>query len=378
MRFDLSWLGLAATLFAGGGIMAGVTIGTVLLVRQSGSRRANVTFGAFLWVAAALVLYMLLLYVQPMGENLGIVFAPLPFTFALGPLLYAYVRARLGQDRLGVIHWVLPIVQAIVVVGVSASPVSVQQMYMGRVFAPWWAIVQTAIFALGFATYIVLSRRDLEAEGGAPYDWARARDRWLRHVLTGATVALVSIIVFNLIGPLFSGPAGLRFFGISWLLSLETLLYSVILYATAFGGWVQADVRSDPAPDAPVRRTPIEAEAEATHVAALERVVNDERPYLDPNLSLASLADQIGVTDKVLSSVINVALGTTYTDYVNGLRVEDAKRRLADPSQAHLTVLSIGLDAGFASKSTFNRVFKETTGQTPSAYRAAVAEPVAA
>ena len=59
-------------------------------------------------------------------------------------------------------------------------------------------------------------------------------------------------------------------------------------------------------------------------------------------------------------------------------RVAEARARLADPAHAHLTVLGVGLDAGFASKSTFNRVVKEQTGETPSAYRqrlAAAARP---
>ena len=95
-----------------------------------------------------------------------------------------------------------------------------------------------------------------------------------------------------------------------------------------------------------------------------------ERPYLDPDLSLGSLADALGVTDKALSALLNETVGTTYTAYVNGLRVGEARQRLRAPEHAHLSVLAVGLDAGFASKSTFNRVFKAATGQTPSAYRA--------
>ena len=97
-----------------------------------------------------------------------------------------------------------------------------------------------------------------------------------------------------------------------------------------------------------------------------------EHVYRDPNLSLGGLADQLGVTEKVLSFVLNHGLGTSYGDYINERRVADAQRRLADPAYAHLSVLAVGLDAGFASKSTFNRVFKERAGETPSAYRARV------
>ncbi len=168
----------------------------------------------------------------------------------------------------------------------------------------------------------------------------------------------------------------------------ERLAYAAALYAAALAGLVQADVRFESAPDhasplavrlspeaAPLAETAREPallpEQAASLEATLAHVVETERPHLDPDLSLGSLADQIGATDKTLSALFNEAMGTTYTAYVNGLRVEEARQRLADPAQAHYSVLAVGLDSGFASKSTFNRVFKETTGQTPSAYRAA-------
>jgi AraC-like DNA-binding protein len=52
--------------------------------------------------------------------------------------------------------------------------------------------------------------------------------------------------------------------------------------------------------------------------------------------------------------------------------VEEVRARLTDPGTKHLNILALGLDAGFASKSTFNQAFKKLTGQTPSAYRKAL------
>ena len=384
----LSWL---ATLLTGGALSAGLGVAGVLLVRQTGSLAANRAMGGLLVVASALVLYVLLLYVQPPGENLGIVFAPLSFTFALGPLLYAYVRARLGLGRPGAVHWVLPVAQAVWVVGVALSPLDVQQAYMGRVFAPWWATTQTVLFVLSLGLYLALSWRAIPA-GRSGFAWARARDRWLRRVVAVAALALVAVAVFQIVGPLFPERPGQRFWGLGWVSFLETVLYSAVLYVLALGGWVQADLHaSDLRPD-DLRRpvsgpssSPhlgaeaggaerqehynLDPDAARAHAAALDRLVAEERPHLDPNLSLGTLAGMVGVTEKVLSYVLNDTLGTSYTEFVNGLRVDEAKRRLASPETAHLTVLAVGLDSGFASKSTFNRVFKERTGETPSAFR---------
>ncbi len=53
---------------------------------------------------------------------------------------------------------------------------------------------------------------------------------------------------------------------------------------------------------------------------------------------------------------------------MNEYRIEEVKRRMVDPAYKHLTILAIAYDAGFNSKSSFNTIFKQKTGQTPSEY----------
>jgi AraC-like DNA-binding protein len=61
-------------------------------------------------------------------------------------------------------------------------------------------------------------------------------------------------------------------------------------------------------------------------------------------------------------------MGKSFNEYVNGLRVEDFKRKSLDPSYRHVTLLSIAYESGFNSKSVFNGFFKSTEGMTPSAW----------
>ena len=78
-------------------------------------------------------------------------------------------------------------------------------------------------------------------------------------------------------------------------------------------------------------------------------------------------------TPHKLSEVLNSDLGKTFYDFINGYRVDDVRRRLAESESRNLNVLTLAMDAGFASKSTFNQVFKKLTGHTPSTYRKALA-----
>jgi AraC-like DNA-binding protein len=98
-----------------------------------------------------------------------------------------------------------------------------------------------------------------------------------------------------------------------------------------------------------------------------------EHPYRDPDLTLPDLAERLGTTPHKLSEVLNGELSQTFYDFVNSYRVEDVRRRLAKSDSRNQNLLTLAMDAGFASKSTFNQVFKKQTGQTPSAYRQASA-----
>jgi len=112
---------------------------------------------------------------------------------------------------------------------------------------------------------------------------------------------------------------------------------------------------------------PREAEALTTRLVA---VMDAERPYRQADLTLGDLAERVGTTPHRLSEVLNSQLGVSFYDFVNGYRVREVQSRLVGPDGARLTYLAIALEAGFASKSTFNAAFKKLTGMTPSAFRA--------
>jgi AraC-like DNA-binding protein len=116
-------------------------------------------------------------------------------------------------------------------------------------------------------------------------------------------------------------------------------------------------------------------EKEATALKqSLLALMDSERLYQNGDLTLADLADRLDTTPHKLSEILNSQLAQTFYDFVNAYRVREVQRRIADEKSRNLTVLALAMDAGFASKSTFNSVFKKHTGQTPSAYRQALGQ----
>jgi len=105
------------------------------------------------------------------------------------------------------------------------------------------------------------------------------------------------------------------------------------------------------------------------HLIAFERFILGDKNYLDNHLSLESVAEALGINKSYLSRIINAELGKSFSDYVNELRVEEAKTYLLNPEFSKYTLISIGLEAGFNSKSAFNSTFKKFTGMTPSEFK---------
>ena len=95
-----------------------------------------------------------------------------------------------------------------------------------------------------------------------------------------------------------------------------------------------------------------------------------ERPWLDDSLDLPALAAALDTSANHVSQVLNGLEGKSFYDFVNGYRVAAVKERLADQGEGPSSLLDVALACGFRSKATFNRIFKQHTGLTPTQYRA--------
>lgn len=97
-------------------------------------------------------------------------------------------------------------------------------------------------------------------------------------------------------------------------------------------------------------------------------------PFLDAELSLSELAEQLKITPRELSNLINNQFNVHFFDFINRYRIERAKELLATSSRAEMTVQEIMYASGFNSKSSFYTEFKKHLGQTPAAYRKGLEE----
>jgi AraC-like DNA-binding protein len=331
---------------------------------------------------------------------------PLPWVF--GPLTYLYAIAASDRNwrvsaRDG-LHFVLPLV--IVIAGANNYLMSgsdkialYERLQAGdiptsiRVFEPTKYV---SGFAYSIATFGYLRRHRRRIEHSYS-NTDRVNLLWLLW-LSGAALTMWVVAASGLATGLVPEAVQKRSD------DLVSLGIALLVYAIGYTGLRQPEIfrfdgeptptssaSSPPAPapteqsSEPAQRVEVidatasryersglsEVEAGALKAALLTLMIN-QHPYRDPDLTLSNLAEQLETTPHKLSEVLNTEVGQTFYDFINRYRVDDVRRRLAESKSRDVNVLTVAMDAGFASKSTFNQVFKKQTGQTPSTYRKAL------
>jgi AraC-like DNA-binding protein len=105
------------------------------------------------------------------------------------------------------------------------------------------------------------------------------------------------------------------------------------------------------------------------YLRRLNSIMDKEKPYLTPSVTINDLADKTGIHCKYLSQIINEKMNQNFFDFINYHRINEAKKILSNPENKKLTVLEILYEVGFNSKSVFNSAFKKYTGMTPTEFR---------
>jgi AraC-like DNA-binding protein len=172
-------------------------------------------------------------------------------------------------------------------------------------------------------------------------------------------VSLFAVIHFNVINMVWKSVGVILSLSI-FALGYKGILQKEILFpeSLARSGTDEPTIHPDPV-----------ARPDNALVEKLQQYMKKEKPYLDPELSLSTLAKAMGLNRNQLSHLINTGLGENFYDFINKYRVEEVKRLMADPQKQNYNLLGMAFESGFKSKSTFNLIFKRFTGLTPSEYK---------
>jgi AraC-like DNA-binding protein len=307
-------------------------------------------------------------------------FFPRNFSLLLPPLAWFYLRSQFNADfrlqRRDLVHALPYLLYFVYHVAVFS---------MGRDFVENWK--QNVHFKYGFENVQALLTLGMQIfyfyrsfrlyqdyRNWSPSEFSDVEAvsfKWFRNFL----VAFIASSIIGWSMTLLDLWLNLDFWHDWW----DELFNAGLIYYLCIAGYAQTQPRrlhfepTSPTAEVVVEEAPILPKAEKladeelqSWKAQIERLMADERLYLEPELTLSDLARRLQTNASLLSAAVNRAFGKNFNDFVNEYRVEEVKRLLEDPKAKHLSLLGIGLECGFNSKSTFNRAFRKVTGVAPS------------
>lgn len=333
-------------------------------------------------------------YVQYVGSDAGVI-------ILYYALMYLYARVIIHREERFRLKWLLHIIPCVLVYEAMLPFILLDMdektMLFRHNLSPilFVGLLLTILFVAFYVVSIfrMINRHALNIKKTFSFDdsinllWLKRLALVLAGIWLCFTVAIAYVYYLSLMGEdgsihLYSS---LDLFGYS--------LFTLFVYLLGYFGYKQGSIfthqpvaleASDnpadgavprPAPmifqESPELRAPRDENLaqDKAFVQKLQTWMETQKPYLNSTLSLPQLAADLQVSSHYLSGILNTYLHKNFYEYINHFRVDEVKRKIMAGENAHYTLLAIAMDCGFNSKATFNRIFKNYTGYTPSQFQ---------
>lgn len=364
------------------GILQGLVF-AVLLIYRSFRRKNQSDF----WLAALLVTLCL----STVSDFIGfagvydafksikdLTFFPFhnPFTFA--SLIYLYVQTLTNEKRRltrrDLLLFVPVIIFYIYQFWAFAQTMAFKNWYEKAIHTPLispFFTVASIIFNVVLLILCIRHYRQYRTWLEENFsDTERVKFDWLQNFLYVFTAILVLTALFNLTDNFIFRLSYMQFFWLSFANALA-------VYYLAIAGYLRSQtIELDftrhteiETAEAETKKNPLSANDLENFKNRLQNIMQNDKPYLEPNLTLTDLSRLIGVNSTVLSYAINNGFGKNFNDFVNEFRITEVKNKLQNGGSENLTLLAVAFDCGFNSKATFNRAFKKFTGVSPKEFQ---------
>ena len=294
----------------------------------------------------------------------------------LGPLTFFYFKAIIQQgwrfSTKDSIHFLPFILLVLVIPFLSGESLSQRQVHYGmlavfdyrpKVVTPFEYFYST-VFYLQFvhlAVYLLLNVKRIEDYGKALQNNTTNQNelQWLRLFNGLLLLALLFAAIFLYL--LFQSDIYRRAMDYLYVFPLGLFVYAAS-YNLAGVEWTRVELSQNK-----YQNSSLKTVDKPQHLQGLERLMNEQKPHLNPELRLKDLAEMLDIPTHHLSQLINEQYEKSFFDFINSYRVKEAQILIKE--QPEQTLLQIAFAAGFNNKTSFGNAFKKFVGHTPSAYR---------
>ena len=353
----------------------------ILLFKQGDRQGANRFLSLTIFIVNVHLTYLMVLDTNLDNLFPFLLWIPYSFLAAIGPLILFYTKALTDVDfsisKINVIHFIPVIVE----VGLQAIMI-VQSILSNKLFynTPLYFHVTPLMYLWAAGSIFYYLRLSLgiinNHEVWVLRNFSNLKEItliWLRKLIIYYRLLWIVWVPFVAMFLLFFR------FQLLYLVVVLTLyfLMLILIYLTlwigleALGRGSLIFIRQNERKTENKNFSRLTQSEIQNHVERINQLMALEKIYLNENLSLKEFALHLKADPNLISFILNSHLDNNFYDFVNRYRIDEVKTKLNDPAYKHLTLLGIALESGFNSKTTFNRVFKQVTGITPTEFQKA-------
>lgn len=354
------------------GIAQGLFLTITLPTVHEKNTKANTILAIQLGMASLMLFAKLAIYKAEAFWVLQRTILIEPFIFLYGPLGYTYLRRLLYKNhseyRLPWQHFVLAVIYGGYLIYLNILPTAVfRQQYIEGVLWPPFGVAETLALLQNI------------------FYWFKCRGLINRYVqqtkqqlsFNQNTLAFIKVVHGVVLMVLLFWVSS---YVSSYILqvSLRWITYNsvwigipILIYIVGYYALRQPEIFRLRLPETDSSKTQkkrLNEQEIATLKQRLETIMKEEKLYLENELTLAQLAKKIETTTNNLSWLLNNIYQSNFYDFVNTYRLEAFLDKVKNKEHKHQTLLSLSMEVGFNSKSTFNKAFKSIFKDTPSAY----------
>lgn len=353
-----------------------------LLLWLTNSKQVKSTFflAAFLFAHSLIPINELMMWgaefkVHARQQLSSLYFVPGIAYYIDGPLLFLCIKSLVFRDfilrRTDLLH-LLPFAIYCLYVGLNfyGNPLNIrlemlnsESFVYSTNFVTMEFVSKLTRFSYVIACFILISRYGLMLQEKHS-NMEKAHISWLRALVAGFMLVMLFELILSA-SKIFTHYHYIYFYiGLTRYYTTFFLINLLVFTAIRFFGMFE-QVNEEELPKRPVDEFSINPE----EAESIDSRIKQEQLFMDPDITLDSLAETLEVMPRDLSMIINRHFGSNFYTFINSYRIEEAKRMLKDQAKKDTTITDIYLAVGFNSKSVFYTFFKKLEGMTPTKYR---------
>ncbi|MCX6305800.1 MAG: AraC family transcriptional regulator [Bacteroidetes bacterium] len=285
-------------------------------------------------------------------------------SFLTGPLLYLYVNSFLKRmdvfDYRMSVHF-LPFTGAVIFLLFYFRNLDQLVIWESIIDLNYTMLILTHNLVYIVLTLLSMKSATVRARGFYESILTSSHNRWLQILLMGFIIIWIMNLTSFAAYMIVKGPGWGAYTGsISALVAF--LFINTIIFVLLFKPDVYYVI-------AKYKHNKLTQPDKSEYLQKLNSCMETQKPFLNPDISLETLASEINVNPRILSQIINESFNKNFKSYILEYRIKESMQILSDSKHRNLTILEILYQVGFNSKSAFNNQFKLFTNLTPIEYR---------